>query len=272
MTIFQSLLLGVIEGLTEFIPVSSTAHMLVAQKLLSIPASDGMFSFLILVQIGPLIALLIYFWSDLLSLAKAFFAPPFSTPENKTAWFVIIATIPALIAGLLLKTVVQGLFQTPLLEAAIRFFAAAILLVLAEWFGRQNRKLDSMTWMDALIIGTFQVFAIFPGSSRSGSVISGGMLRQFDRASATRFAFLMSAPVMIAAATYEMLDLRGAAHLGSILPSIVVGLAVAAIVGWLAIRWLITYVSKNSLYGFAIYCSVFGTILLIFYVYSLGLH
>src|SRR5258707_5184433 len=206
MNIFSAVLLGIIEGLTEFIPVSSTAHMLIVQRLFNIPASDSMFAFLILIQIGPLAALIVYFWRDLWMLIKAFFAKPFSTPENKLAWFILIATIPALLAGVLLKKAAEGLFQDPLLEAAIRMSAAAILLFLAEFFGKRLRNLDSMTWLDALVVGLFQVLAVFPGSSRSGSAISGGMLRNFDRPAATRFAFLMSAPVMLAAGAYESLS------------------------------------------------------------------
>lgn len=264
MTLIQSILLGVIEGLTEFVPVSSTAHMLIVQKLLNIPSGEEMFAFLILIQIGPLVALLLYFWKDLWSLAKAFFAKPFSTSENKMAWFVIIATLPALLAGVLLKKVIQGLFNDPLFEAAIRFFAAATLLFLAEYFGKSKRNLDSMTWLDALVAGLFQVFSIFPGSSRSGSVISGGMLRGLDRASATRFAFLISVPVMLAASLYESFELRKAAHLGSFLPPLAVGFIVSAVVGWLSIRWLINYVGKHSLYVFAVYCAAAGTLVLIF--------
>ena len=142
MNIFYAFLLGIIEGLTEFIPVSSTAHMLIVQKIFNLPADPGMFAFLILVQIGPLVALLVYFWKDYWSLIKAFFARPFSTQENKMAWYIIIATIPAGIAGVLLKDVVQGLFQNPLMEAAIRLFTAAILLFLGEWLGKKSRNLE----------------------------------------------------------------------------------------------------------------------------------
>jgi undecaprenyl-diphosphatase len=203
--IFYAILLGIVEGLTEFIPVSSTAHMLIVQRIFNIPSDNAMFAFLILVQLGPLLALLVYFWKDYWSLIKAFFARPFSTPENRMAWYTIIATFPALVAGVLLKDVVQGLFQNPLLEAAIRLFSAAILLSLGEWLGKKARNLDSMTWLDSLIIGLFQILAVFPGSSRSGSVIPGGMLRSFDRPFATRFAFLMAAPVMLAAGGNESL-------------------------------------------------------------------
>jgi undecaprenyl-diphosphatase len=262
--IFYAILLGIVEGLTEFIPVSSTAHMLIVQRIFNIASDNAMFAFLILVQLGLLLALLVYFWKDYLSLIKAFFARPFSTPENKMAWYIIIATIPALVAGVLLKDVVQGLFQNPLLEAAIRLFSAAILLSLGEWLGKKARNLDSMTWLDSLIIGLFQVLAVFPGSSRSGSVIPGGMLRNFDRPSATRFAFLMAAPVMLAAGGYESLSVLKLHILHTIIGPLAVGFIVAAIFGWLTIRWLINYVGKHSLYVFSAYCAIVGALCLIF--------
>jgi undecaprenyl-diphosphatase len=262
--IAYAVLLGLIEGLTEFIPVSSTAHMLIVEKLFNLPSDNVMFAFLILVQIGPLLALIVYFWKDLWMLVIAFFARPSSTPENKLAWYVLIATLPALLAGFLFKDLVQSLFSNPLLEASIRLFTAAILLFLAEWLGKRLRKLDSMTWLDALVVGLFQVLAVIPGASRSGSTISGGMLRNFERAVATRFAFLMSAPVMLAAGSYESLSVLKLHILRSLLPPLAVGLIVAAVFGWLSIGWLINYVSKHSLYVFAAYNAIVATLCLIF--------
>ena len=148
-----------------------------------------------------------------------------------------------------------------MLEPSIRLFSAAILLTLAESSTRKNRSLDSMTWLDALVVGLFQIIAVFPGASRSGSTISGGMYRGFDRPSAARFAFLMSVPVMLAAGGYEMLDVLKMPNLGEFLPLLVVGFVTAAIVGWFAIKWLIGYLSKHSLYIFAGYCGVVGTII-----------
>ncbi|HVN55583.1 MAG TPA: undecaprenyl-diphosphatase UppP [Anaerolineaceae bacterium] len=266
MTIFTALLLGIIEGLTEFIPVSSTAHMLIAQRILNIPADNAVFAYLVLVQLGPLLALLVYFRRDYWELIRAFFARPFSTPENRQAWYVILATIPALVAGVLLKDLVQSLFQNPLLEAAIRLMTAAILLALGEWLGKQSRNLSSMAWVDSLIIGLFQVLAVFPGSSRSGSTIPGGMLRNFDRVSATRFAFLMAAPVMLAAGAYETLSVIRLHILSSILSPLAVGFVAAAVVGWLSIRWLIQYVSRHTLYVFSAYCAIVAVLCLVFLV------
>jgi undecaprenyl-diphosphatase len=264
MNIIHAFLLGVLQGLTEFIPVSSTAHMLIGQRLLGIPASDTIFSFLVLVQLGTVLSLVVYFWKDLLDIVKTFFAKPFSTGENKLGWWILIATIPALVFGYLLKNAVEALFRNPLLEAAIRLLITAVLLALAEWFGKRNRNLEKMTWLDSLVIGLAQVIAVFPGASRSGTTISAGMARGFDRPSAARFAFLMSVPVMVAAAAYQSLDLLKFPGLGSFLPMLLVGFVSAAIVGWLAVRWLLGYLGKHSLNVFAIYCLVVGATCLAF--------
>jgi undecaprenyl-diphosphatase len=262
MTIIQAFLLGIVQGLTEFIPVSSSAHLLIAQKILGIPADDAMFSFLVIVQLGTIISLVVFYWKDLLLIARSTLDFKRSTPERDLGFYIIIATIPALLAGYLLKDAVEALFQQPMLEAAIRLFSAAILLSLVEWLGRRVRKLDSMTWQDALVIGLFQVIAVFPGASRSGATIAGGMSRGFDRPSAARFAFLMSMPVMLAAGGYQMLDVLQMPDLGAFLPVLAMGFVTAAFIGWLAIRWLIGYLGRKSLFVFAIYCALLGAIVL----------
>lgn len=268
MTLIHAFLLGILQGLTEFIPVSSTAHLLVAQYLLGIPARDpALFTFNVLVQLGTILSLVVYFWKDLLAIVLdtlknlGGLGNFKSLPDNaKMGWYVVIATIPALLAGVLLKKYVEALFGMPLTEAAIRLFAAAFLLTLAEAFGKRNRKLDSMTWLDALVVGLMQVIAVFPGASRSGATISGGMFRGFDRSAAARFAFLMSVPVMLAAGAYETLALFRMPNVGQFLPLISVGIITAAIVGWLAIRWLLNYLNKNALYVFAAYCALAGLV------------
>jgi undecaprenyl-diphosphatase len=266
MNLFQALLLGILQGLTEFIPVSSTAHLLIGQRLLGLPASDLVFSFLVLVQLGTVLSLIVYFWKDLLKLVKAFFTRPFSTVKSKLGWWIILATIPALIFGYLLKSVVEVLFKNPLLEAAIRLLITAVVLIVAERFSHPNRTLDKMNWLDSLVIGLAQVIAVFPGASRSGTTISAGMLRGFDRPSAARFAFLMSVPVMLAAGAYQSLDLIKIPGLASFLPTLLVGFVSAAIVGWLAVRWLLGYLGRHSFHVFAIYCFVLGALCLLFVI------
>jgi undecaprenyl-diphosphatase len=260
MTAFQAFLLGIVQGMTEFIPVSSTAHLLITQQILNIPASDAMFSFLVIVQLGTIVSLFAFYWKDLISILKATLNFKQATPERDLGIYIVVATIPALIVGYLLKDAVEALFKQPMLEASIRLFSAAILLTLAEWLTKKNRNLESMTWLDALIVGLFQILAVFPGASRSGSTISGGMFRGFDRPSAARFAFLMSVPVMVAAGGYQALDVIKMPNLVGFLPLLAIGFVTAAVVGWFAIKWLIGYLSKHSLYVFAAYCAVVGTI------------
>jgi undecaprenyl-diphosphatase len=276
MTIFQAFLLGIVQGITEFIPISSTAHLLIGQKILGIPADNAMFSFLVLVQLGTILSLIIFFWKDLwkilfaaLSSLKYFWKRDSGKLElnARLGWFIIIATIPALLFGFLLKSAVEALFSTPLLEAGIRLLITALVLGLAEWLGKRSRPLNKMTWLDALVIGIAQVLAIFPGASRSGTTISAGMARGLDRSAAARFAFLMSVPVMLAAGGYQSLDLFKMSGLTAFLPSLAVGFFTAAIIGWLAIKWLLSYLNKHSLYVFAAYCALVGiTVLVIYFI------
>jgi undecaprenyl-diphosphatase len=264
MTLLSALVLGIVQGLTEFIPVSSTAHLLVVEELFRLPRGDaGVFAFRVLVQLGTLVSLFAYFRADVVALARAFFARPFSTAANTLAWFVILGTLPALAAGVMLKPLVRELFNAPLTGAAIRLFFAAGLLTLAEYLGRRTRKLDSMTWVDALVVGLFQVLAIFPGSSRSGTTIAGGMLVGFERPSAARFAFLLSIPVLLAAGVWEAGDVLALPDPGALLLPLAVGFVAAAVSGWLAIGWLISYLNRRSLYVFAVYCAALGVILLL---------
>lgn len=270
MTIFDAFLLGVVQGLTEFIPVSSTAHLLIFEKLLGIPVDARLFSFSVIIQLGTVVAMLAFFWKDILAITTAFLLglyhkKPFDDLNARLGWFIILATVPAGIAGLLLKDDVLSNFERPFLQAGIRLLVTAVLLTVIEYFSNdRKRSLDSITWLDALVIGLFQVMAVFPGASRSGTTITGGMLRGFDRPSAARFAFLMSAPILIAASAYETLAVLNMTD-GSVdfFPLLFIGFVVSGVVGWLAVKWLINYLGKHSLYGFAIYCVIIGAILLL---------
>ena len=268
MSILHSILLGIVQGLTEFIPVSSTAHLLISQRLLGLGTGRELFMFTVLVQQGTVLALIVYYRADLWAIGRAWLLdlwrsvilrrqPPVTDPQARLGWYLLLGTIPAVVAGVLLKHLVEALFRMPLVEALIRMLITACLLLVAELLGQRNRKLDSLKWQDALWIGLAQVLAIFPGASRSGSTIAGGMLRGFNRPSAARFAFLLSVPIMLAAGAYETFGLLRSEHVaGSLLPSILTGILVAAVIGYLAIHWLLTFLTRRSLYVFAIYCVV----------------
>jgi undecaprenyl-diphosphatase len=270
MTLFQSFLLGIIQGLTEFIPISSTGHLLIAQYLMGIPASDEMFSFLVIVQLGTLVSLLVFYWKDLLSILKAVLRFQHRTPERDLGLYIILATIPALMIGFFFNDLIERLFQHPTLQASIRLLTAAVLMAAAERFSKKTRSLDSMRWPDALFVGLMQILSVFPGASRSGTTISGGMFSGFDRPSAARFAFLMAVPVMLAAGGFETLKVIQMPNTTEFLPVLAVGFMTAAVVGWFAIKWLIDYLSRRSLYIFSIYCAVVGTVVLMVSLFSRG--
>ncbi len=268
MNTIQAVILGIIQGLTEFLPVSSTAHLLIAQNFLGIPANDAAFAFTVLVQLGTLLALGIFYWKELVEIITStlnglFHRKASDEPGSRLGWYVLLASIPALAIGYLLRHAIESLFKEPLLESGIRLLMTTVLLVIAEWIGREKRALSDMKWLDALIIGVFQVLSVFPGSSRSGSTIAGGMIRNFDRPSAARFAFLMSAPVMLVAGAYQSLQVIQLPGTREFLPLIAVGFIAAAIVGWLALRWLVNYLKDHSLYVFAAYTAVVGVICLV---------
>jgi undecaprenyl-diphosphatase len=266
MTLLQSLLLGVIQGLTEFIPVSSTAHLLIGQELLGV-TDERVFSFNVIVQLGTVFALLIYFWKDITQVARAFLLgiwnkKPFATHESLLGWLLIVATIPALTFGFFMKDIIENLFESPLTQAGIRLLMSAALLALVERFGARTRRLESANWWDALAVGFFQILALFPGASRSGTTIAGGMARGLDRPSAARFAFLMSVPILLAAGAYETIRVIEMPGTHAFLPYLFTGFVAAAIVGWLSIKWLIGYLGNHSLYVFAIYCASLGALVL----------
>jgi len=266
MTILQALILGIIQGLTEFIPVSSTAHLLIGQELLGV-TDERVFSFNVIVQLGTMSALLIFFWKDIYQVARAFLLgiwnkKPFETHESRLGWLLIVATIPALTFGFFMKDIIENLFTHPLTQAGLRLLMSAALLALVERFGARNRKLESANWWDALAVGFFQILALFPGASRSGTTIAGGMARGLDRPSAARFAFFMSAPILLAAGAYESLKVIEMPGTHEFLPFLITGFVAAAVVGWLSIKWLIGYLSKHSLYVFAAYCAVVGALVL----------
>lgn len=258
MTLFQAILLGIVQGATEFLPVSSSGHLVLVPHILAwqIPAQEA-FVFDVLVQLGTLAAVILYFRRDLADITLAWTRAltarrPFSTPNALLGWYLLLATLPALIFGLLLKDQVEAAFDRPVHVAGF-LLATAALLLLAEFAGKPQRPLTSLGWLDALLMGLFQVLALFPGVSRSGATITGGMLRGLDRPAAARFSFLMSVPVMLAAGALALLDLFAIPDLAGFLPVMLAGFLTAAAVGYLSIRWLLAFLARRSLIPFSIY-------------------
>jgi undecaprenyl-diphosphatase len=268
MTIFQAILLGIIQGLTEFLPISSSAHLVFVPALLGweIPA-DFNFIFDVLVQMGTLIAVIIYFWRDLIEILSAVIRgirlkTPFKEPMARLGWLVILATIPAGVIGLLIKPLVESVFSNPT-ATALMLVVTALILFVSERIATHKRELSDIFWMDAILIGLAQALAIFPGISRSGATISAGLSLNVKRPAAARFSFLMSIPIILATGILEGIDLIGMPDLSTNIPAIITGIIAAAVIGFLAIHWLLGYLAKHSLYVFSIYCLIAAAVVLI---------
>lgn len=270
MTLLEAIILGIIQGLTEFLPISSSAHLVLVPFLLgwNIP-EEQVFPFGVLVQLGTLLAVIIYFWKDLWAIIQAFVGgilrgKPFADSNARLGWYLILATIPAGLVGLLIKDLVEAAFNSPAATAFFLLLTAALLFV-AEGIGKRSRTYEDFNWKDALAMGVAQIISIFPGVSRSGSTISGGLARHLERPAAARFSFLMSIPVMLAAGLLAVSDLAEVPNLSSFLPMIAAGFITAAIVGYASIHWLLGYLTRHSLRSFAIYCIILAAVTLIVY-------
>lgn len=269
MNIFQAILLGIVQGLTEFLPVSSTAHLILTPWLLgwTFDAKTA-FVFDVLVQWGTLVGVFVYFRADLLAIARGMAGglarrKPFDSFEARLGWWVILATLPAVVAGLLFKDRIEGIFSAYTAVAGV-LIVAAVLLVAAERWGKRSRPIEALTTTDAVAVGLWQVLALFPGVSRSASTISGGMLRHLERSAAARFSFLMSIPALLGAGVVALKDLLdNATLLSSLALPLGAGFIAAAISGYLVIRWLLGYLQHRSLGVFAGYRVVFGALCLI---------
>lgn len=263
MTLLQAFVLGLVQGLTEFIPVSSSGHLVLVPHLLGwhFP-HDQAFVFDVLVQMGTLVAVLVYYRQDLIAITRSFVhglvqRQPFAEADARMGWLLILATLPAVVIGLLCKDLVEQAFANPKMTGVFLLCTAGLLLI-AELTGCRSRTLKEISWKDSLWIGFSQALALLPGLSRSGATLAGGMTRHLDRPSAARFSFLMSVPVMVGAGVLAVKDLLELHNVSTFLPPLLVGFLTAMVSGYLAIRWLISYLSRHSLHVFAGYCAALG--------------
>ena len=263
MTAFQAIVLGIVQGLTEFLPISSSAHLVLVPNALGWQFDpEAAFIFFVLVQWGTLVGVVAYYWDDLWSIGLAMLRSldrrqrPLG-PEARMGWLLVLASLPAMAAGLLFKDAVERAFTSPV-ATGLFLLLTALLLALAEQAGKRNQHENEVNPKSALWIGAFQALSLFPGVSRSGATISGAMLNRLGRRSAARFAFLMSVPVMLGAGVLALIDLGSLASASDLAVPLIAGFLAAAVVGYAAIRWLLGYLAKNSLYPFAIYCTLIG--------------
>lgn len=272
MSIVEAIILGIIQGLTEFLPVSSTGHLTVAGKLMGLISDDNperWTSFIAVIQMGTLFAILIYFWKDLWHILVEFFRDNLFNRKNfseqshnsKMGWYIIIGTIPVVIIGLGFKDIIEGALTKNLYVIGTSLIVLGVILSFAEKIGKFNREIKDITWKDALLVGLAQCLALIPGSSRSGTTITGGLFLGFKRETAARFSFLLSVPAIFGSGLLQFLDSLEYIDYSGIIDLTVATLA-AAISGYLTIEFLLRYLKKNSTHIFVFYRIIIGSAIL----------
>lgn len=260
MSLLEAIILGIIQGATEFLPISSSGHLVL------IPAIFGMtqpsLNIIAVAHLGSLLAVLIYFRKDLWAILAAVVhgliqRDPMAATNSRLGWYIAAGSIPAAVAGLLFSDFFDTVFGTPTL-AAFFLLVTALLLVLGERMLTGVKSLANMTWSDAMIIGLFQMLALFPGISRSGSTITGGLWRGLDRETAARYSFLLGVPAILGAGLLSVLDLQQSGSLLADWQILLGAFLAAAVVGYLCIYFLLAWLRSHTLYIFAAYCALLG--------------
>ena len=265
MNYLQAVILGIVEGLTEFLPVSSTGHLTIAEQLMGLQVDDpAVTGFTAVIQMGAIAAVILYFWRDIFRIAVAW-AKGLVRPEyrgkfdHRMGWYVIVGSIPIGIVGILLKDVITGPLRS-LWVVAFALILWSVVMVVAERRGRQYRGEHDLNIKDAVVVGLLQCVALIPGVSRSGATISTGLLRGLDRVTATRLSFFLSIPALVAAGLFELKDaLGGDIGVGETL----VGTLVSFVVAYASIAWLLRFVAHHSIGRFVPYRVGLGVLVIL---------
>lgn len=259
MDLVQAVTLGVVQGLTEFLPISSTAHLALVPWLFG--WKDPGLTFDVALHVGTLVAVLVYFRDDLRHMAlawlKSLTARDKADPYQNLAWLVIWGSIPAVIAGLLLDDLVETTFRSPYVIAAM-LIGVGVLIAVAERITTQIRSWREMTLKDALLIGLAQACALIPGTSRSGATITMGLFLGMQRADAARFSFLLGFPVILGSTIFKLKDVASDPALAAMVPMMGVGIVSAAVSGYVCIAYLLRFLATQTMTVFVIYRILLG--------------
>ena len=267
--IIKAIVLGIVQGATEFLPVSSSAHLVIVPWLLG--WTPGSLLFDTMLHWGTLVSIVLVFWADFLRIIRATLLSivrrSLADSDARLGWWIVLASIPAAATGFLLKDAIEQLFHAPAFVGAF-LFVTAFLLWGSEWLARRGSSattLDNLSLKDAILIGLAQAVALAPGISRSGSTIAAGLARGLRRDEAARFSFLLGTPAFLGAGLLQLADVMGTdpSALSNELPALLVGFVVSAAAGLIAIRFLLAFLRQRTLYPFAIYCVVMGAAVLL---------
>lgn len=257
MSILEAIIIGIIQGATEFLPISSSGHLVLLPQIFQMTNPD--LTLIGLVHAGTLLAVLIYFRQDLWNIITAvlqglYKRKPLATADAKIGWLIVVGSIPVGIVGLLFADFFEEVFGSPRVAAGF-LLVTAVLLVLGERMLSGKKEMAEMSWADAILVGLFQMMALFPGVSRSGSTIVGGLARGLDRPTAARFSFLLGIPAILGAGIQAILAIftESAQFSAGVY---IFSFMAAAVSGYACIHWLLTWVKNHTLYGFAIYVTL----------------
>jgi len=274
MTGFEAILLGIVQGLTEFLPISSTAHLTLAGRLLGISVNEdaaAWTAFIAVIQLGTLLAVISFFFRELARMPVSvlrdirspgrLFRPRDLSAESRIAFMIIIGTIPLGAAGLLLSDFLHGLFTKNLLVIGSSLILLALFLWLAEKRAKHVRGMEDLRWSDAVVIGLAQCLALIPGSSRSGTTITAGLFLGLTRSAAARFSFLLSIPAVFASGVYELVSMTADPFAFGTL-NVILAVLAAAVSGYASIAWLLRYLMKQTMMAFVWYRILLGLLLI----------
>lgn len=271
MDFFEAILMGVIQGITEFLPISSTGHLTLVGKLMDLIESDRQWtSFIAVIQLGTLFSILFYFRKEIVQISYEFIKENILSRKkfesqgtnSKLGWMIIFGTIPVVVIGLLFKDVIEGALTKNLYVIASSLIALAIILAIAELTAKFQKDIEDITIKDAIIIGLAQSVSLIPGSSRSGTTITGGLFTGLNREAAARFSFLLSIPAIFASGLLQLyqslkyIDTQG-------LLNILVATFFSTVAGYLAIDFLLKYLKRRSTFVFIVYRVALGILILL---------
>ncbi len=272
---WQSIVLGIVEGITEFLPISSTGHLTLVEKLMGVQIDDpSVTAYTAVIQVGAMIASIVYFWGDIVRFATAWFKGLRNAsnrgPDYRMGWAIIAGFIPTAAIALLAEPLITGPLRS-MWAVVVGLLGWSVAMWFGDRFGKQHRGEETITVRDGLILGTLQALALVPGVSRSGATITGGLLLGLDRVTATRMSFFLGIPTLVASGLYQAVKEAKNIADGVGWAATAIGTVVSGVVAYASIAWLLRYVSKNNFTGFIIYRVALGLViaaLLVFQVIS----
>lgn len=265
MGFFEALLLGILQGLTEFLPISSSAHLRIASELLGI--GDAGAAFTAITQIGTEAAVIVFFWRDIVRIignwAKSLTGRvPRKDPDALMGWWIILGSVPIVVLGLIFQDAIETTLRS-LWFVAIMLIAFGLLLGLADWAGRKVKPLERLTWKDGLIYGFAQALALIPGVSRSGGTITAGLFMGYKREAAARYSFLLAIPAVLGSGFYQLVkEVRNPSG-GAPMSMTLLASVVAFVVAIFVIKFFMGYISKRSFTPFVVYRVLLGIVILV---------